>query len=207
MAWSHKPMNYNNNKKASGTKCLYFAGFFIWTLIPLHTRTIKLKTCFNIPTPQWFVPRWHFGSGLQLLALNQTLPIWMSIRGEIWTDWLVSSIPALAALARGVSDKEASGAIWWSGWLVHHKTQETTYPSESMLVSWTMAFRASRFAERQRECVCETERQEERVLHTESDGREERREIRAAMGINETNAWVTLKVRHSLEDSYRRLTP
>lgn len=58
-----------------------------------------------------------------------------------------------------------------------------------------------------RESVCETERQEERVLHTDSDGGEEHREIRAAMRINEANARVTLKVRHSLEDSCRRLTP
>lgn len=57
------------------------------------------------------------------------------------------------------------------------------------------------------ESVCETERPEERVLHTERDGHEERREIRAAMGINEGSARVTLKVRRSLEDSYRRLTP
>lgn len=57
------------------------------------------------------------------------------------------------------------------------------------------------------ECVCETERKEKRVLHTESDGCEEHREIRAAMRINEANARVTLKVRQSLEDSCRRLTP
>lgn len=55
--------------------------------------------------------------------------------------------------------------------------------------------------------MCETERQEERVLHTESDRCEECREIRAATGINEASAQVTLKVWHSLEDSYRGLTP
>lgn len=96
----------------------------------------------------------------QLLALNQTLPIWKGIRREMWPDCLVCSCPALATLISVPSAVTPIGfqrGLW--GHLVVEivntsqlvkTTRENAYPSESMLFSRTMAFRASEFAEGER---------------------------------------------------------
>lgn len=96
------------------------------------------------------------GKSPQLLALNQTLPIWKSIRREMWPDCLVVfiSCPGYSHFSHfshfscdnQQASKEAYGAIWWSQ--MGETAREDTHPSESMLFSQTMAFRASVFAEK-----------------------------------------------------------
>lgn len=61
--------------------------------------TTSLNTGPTLITPQYSEAQWHFRNSPQLLALNQTMPIWISIRREMWPDCLVCSFPALATLA------------------------------------------------------------------------------------------------------------
>lgn len=68
-----------------------------------------------------------------------------------------------------------------------------------MLVSFTMAFRASEFA---------VDGEREKVTHfsREKKGRE-RGEIKVVLGISEENTPVTSKAERLLKDGYNRLTP
>lgn len=118
---------------------------------------------FNIPTSQWCGP--HFGNSPQLLALNQTSPIWKRTRGEMWPDCLPGSFPAPAPL---ISPSGEAKVL--SGRPMVPSGGGDTYPSESMLFSWTMAFRAS-------ELAAEWKRQREGA-------------IKAALGIREAHAPV-----------------
>lgn len=135
--------------------------------------------CFNNPSIQWYGAQWHFGNSPQLLTLNQALPIWKSIRREMWPDCLDCSFPALTSLSSVtsvVTPTDCNGGLWYHlvvemdnsvglcsfifKWIRERQKViliadgiggtwlffVATYPSESMLFSWTMAFRASEFA-------------------------------------------------------------